>query len=290
MGFYNSSRIENIKNRYFNIRNEVFVSLNEHGRCVDVDEILNKRSIDALAYYAIKDAYMAYIKNENYFPPQSDDRHSDTGKKWIDVSETMIKVDHIRPELFSLIRKASDRFVRNSMYTDGYGTPPGYSAASTSAINDAKQMAERIIAEAKQMAERTIQEAKYEAENIINNAKNREKNLVEAGEGQKRNLIDEGYAEKKRIIENISQKEYRYGFEKCIRDHFKQEQLEERKVRKALEDEYDSLINSKNNMLDSINSGAQTLHSSLMLSFDNALRSIQIIQNDVHNAGKDQEV
>ena len=271
---------ENVK-KYFDIREKVFEDLKRFGNCLDVDELLTKRSINCLVYVAIVDAYYAFINRKN-LRFEYTDRRGGTGEKWIELSKKEVIVDEIKEDLYTLIQEARNRFESNR-YSDGFGASQKNNLTETKAIENAKREADKIIEDAKNKAKQIEDDARNEAESIISNARARERNLLEAAESQKQLLIDEGYAEKEKIINNISRKEYKDSLEKCIKDHFESEQLEQRKIRERLDGEYDHIIKSKNDMIDGINLGVQGLHSSLMLALDDVLTKLQNVQADIHN-------
>ena len=116
--FYNTVRSEDIKNKYFNIRENVFVELNDKGQCSLVNELLFEKSVDALDYIAIKDAYIAYITNEK-FNHETGDIHTGTNRRWTDIYNMSVRLDEKREELFALIQNALARFEHNK-HTNSY--------------------------------------------------------------------------------------------------------------------------------------------------------------------------
>lgn len=321
MGVFGNSDIENIKKRYLNIRNDVYTSLQSYGYCANVDSIDYDDSSDMfkyLDYLAIKDAYKAYI-NDVSFSQELDKRHSVINKKWVDINNSEINIEVACREFNELAFRAKEHFTNRHNYIpnpEGNFSLEDDRVVTNVGANEAERIAAQIIAKAKDNAENIKASAARAAQEIINKAEaeakaigdayearkaklieegnvqkkvlveegNAQKNaLIKDGMAQKQALIEEGKAEKQSLIENISEDNYREGLEKCVKEHFKQEQLEEQVIRETLNNEYDSIVKEKNDMLDGLHEDVQKLHSSVMLSIDDALSEFKNIQNDIHN-------
>ena len=140
----------------------------------------------------------------------------------------------------------------------------------------------RLIAEAKTEKQRLLAEAEAEKQRLLAEAKAEKQRLLAEAETEKQQLLAKAECEKKRLIENISNEEIKTVMEKRINAHFHNEQLEERKLRENLNKEYNSLIQSKNDMLDSLNTGTQKLQSSLMLALTESFDKLQSVQNEIN--------
>lgn len=321
MGVFGNSDIENIKKRYLKIRNDVYDSLQFYGYCAEVDSINYKNSsskFEYLAYLAIKDAYNAYI-NDVSFSQELDKRHSGINKKWVDINSSGINIEVACREFDELAFRAREHFTNrhNHIHNPEENFPLEDDRAGTNAgANETERIAAQIIAKAQDDAENIKASAARAAQELINKAEahakaiedacearkaklieegnihknalieegNAQKNaFIKEGMAQKQALIEEGKAERQSLIKNIAEDNYREGLEKCVKEHFKQEQLEEQVVRETLNNEYDSIVKEKNDMLDGLHEDVQKLHSSVMLSIDDALSDFKNIQNDIHN-------
>ncbi len=283
---FSLGNVKEIKKRYLEIRNNVLEQLNDCGYYVTVKNILNAEDmdyIDAIYYSSIRDTYLAYILNDNS-ANETDEIYGGTGKNLINLHNKTIMISQIRGELSMLDRLAKKRFELNvRTHNDGFNQYQDDNAVALESVRAAEIEAKKIVEEANREAEQIKNDAKYEADSIISDAKIKEKNIVESGKIQSNLFIEEGKAEKQRIIDNISQEEYNSGLKKRVKEHFETAQLEEREVRKKLDSAYNSIVEGKNVMLDSINQGVQELHSSLMREFGNAISSIQNIQSNIHD-------
>ena len=142
--------------------------------------------------------------------------------------------------------------------------------------------AAQIIQKAQAFAMTTRSDATAEANHRMMEAHAEKNRLIAEAEAEKKRLIAEAEAEKQRLIENVTDEEFKTALEERINAHFRSEQLEERKIRENLSKDYDTLVQSKNDMLDSLNTGTQKLQSSLMLALTESFEKLQSVQNEIN--------
>lgn len=280
-----SEEVSNIKIAYFETRDKVFSQLKESGCCEYVNNIANGSvfQIKYLEYLAIKAAYCAYIQNEK-FRSESQDYHRETGEYWIDINKKTMN-GSFYVDFRNLINEATNHYaqLQETIMPNNVDVHVNGNPLPQEDVERMKSTYDKLIEEANQKAAQIESDAQKKAEVIIADAEEKQKNLIAEGERAKQTLVEEGRVEKQQIINNITEQQYKESIEKRIKDHFAEEQLEERNIRKNLEDKYNSVIDEKNSILDGMNKDVQTFHSTLMLTFDDAFSSLQNIQNDIHN-------
>ncbi len=317
---YNQKPSENneAKARYCAERSKCYEELQKTGAYQRFNDIVDSSSMCKMPceeYHAIEDAYNCFIAKKE-LPPVDDNMHSGTGEKWTDMTGYKYILPR-HPDHRELIDKARIVFEERNyampceqvivVRTDSneknlevfLGAMKEHSAEvqkdmspeivhdradskGADAIVAAEAEAERILEHARAEAEKIVSAADEKANAIVSCAQAKQDELIAAGEDRKQALIREGEAERQQLLESVTQEQYREKLEQRIKDNFRKEHADEQSMRIMLDNEYSSLVKEKNDMLDGINNGVQTLHSSFMLSIDVMLDKMRDMQSEMH--------